>query len=145
MRRLSFLALACLIGGVALLAYGAAVGQVQGYLVLIFPVLTGSGPLPLAGIALLVLGIVLGFLSFARSPLEVPGGPQPAARSASSPSSPPTPAPGPSKPFGGVVFLGPIPIVFGSDARMSKYMLVLAAVVTALLLAFFFLFLFVRP
>ena len=144
MRRLSLLALAFLIGGVALLAYGAAVGQGQVYLVLIFPIVNATGPIAWAGIALIVLGFAVGFLSLARSPLAVPAESPPAAGSAPSSSSPPTPAT-PAKRFGGVVFLGPLPIVFGSDAKMSKYMLVLAVAVTVLLLAFFFLVLFVRP
>jgi len=142
MRRLSLLALACLIGGVALLAYGASVGQGQVYLVFIVPVFTGSGPIPFAGIALIMLGFVLGFLSLARMPLVASESPASAPESASSPSAPPTSAP--AKRFGGVVFLGPFPIVFGSDAKMSKYMLVLAVAMTVLLLAFFFLVL-VKP
>jgi uncharacterized protein (TIGR00304 family) len=117
--RLSLLALACLIGGVALLAYGVSVGQGQVYLVFIVPVFTGSGPIPFAGLA--------------RMPLAALEGPA---------SAPQTSAP--AKRFGGVVFLGPFPIVFGSDVTMSKYMLVLAVAMTVLLLAFFFLVL-VKP
>lgn len=143
MRRLSLLALACLIGGVALLAYSAAVGQVQGYLVLIFPVFTGSGPISLAGMGLIILGFVLGFFSLSRVPLAAPEESPPTGRPAPVPSAP-SRAP-PTRRFGGVVFLGPLPVVFGSDAKMSKYMLVLAVAVTLLLLAFFFLVLFVRP
>jgi len=140
MRRLSLLALACLIGGVALLAYGASVGQGQVYLVFIVPVFTGSGPIPFAGIALIMLGFVLGFLSLARMPLAAEG-PAPPAEPSPTASAPPTT---PAKRFGGVVFLGPFPVVFGSDKTMSKYMLVLAVVMTVLLLAFFFLVL-VKP
>ena len=35
---------------------------------------------------------------------------------------------------GGVVFIGPIPIVFGSSERVAKYMLVLAFAVSLVLL-----------
>ena len=35
---------------------------------------------------------------------------------------------------GAVVFIGPIPIVFGSNKRVAKWMIVLAVVVAALLL-----------
>jgi len=140
MRRLSTLALACLVGGVALLTYGASVGQGQVYLVFIVPVFTGSGPIPFAGIALIMLGFVLGFLSLARIPLAAEG-PAPPAEPSPTASAPPT---APAKRFGGVVFLGPFPVVFGSDKTMSKYMLVLAVAMTVLLLAFFFLVL-VKP
>ena len=140
MRRLSLLALACILGGGALVAYGAALGQGQVYLVFIVPVFTGSGPIPFAGIALIMLGFVLGFLSLARMPLAADG----LAPPAEPVTSASTPLAAPAKRFGGVVFLGPFPVVFGSDKTMSKYMLVLAVAMTVLLLAFFFLVL-VKP
>lgn len=138
MRRPALLALASFVAGIALLSYSVAIGESRLYLVLIFPVVAGSGSLGLAGILLVVAAIFLGFLSFARSAL----GGIVVAEEEEQPSPPS--APGPSEEprktkFGGVVFLGPIPIVFGSDARVSNLMLVLAVAMTILLLAFFFL------
>lgn len=133
MRSFALLALAALIGGVALLAYSAAVGQGQVHLVLIFPVFTGTGLLPFLGMLLIFAAFFLGFWAFATQPsagLPQPVGPVP---------PPPSPPPAPARRFGGVVFLGPFPIIFGSDAKMAKYMLVLGIALTVLLLAFFFL------
>src|SRR5213594_2906500 len=139
MRRISVLTLACLIGGFLVLAYGVLIGEARVYFVLVLPVIVGSGITAFAGAILLMMGFALGFLGLARfslpemtpeTPAESPPASQPAA---------------PAKRFGGVVFLGPIPIVFGSDPKMSKYMLVLASVVTVLLIAFVLLILFARP
>lgn len=141
MRPLTLLALALLAGGVALLGYSVATGESQVHLVLIFPVVTGAGIVAFTGILLVAVGMFLGFFSIA-GPSLVPEAP-----------APPPPAPGPQAPkaaapakrFGGVVFLGPVPIVFGSDVRVSKAMLVLAIALTVLLLVFFFLVLSARP
>ena len=131
---LGWLALAAFAGGLALLGYSVAVGESQAHLVLIFPVVTGGGAVGLAGMGLIFLAMIIGFLSFARlSPRPVS-----TAEGAGAPQPPPPPAT-PATKFGGVVFLGPIPIVFGSSPTVSKVMLALAVVMTILLLAFFFL------
>lgn len=142
MRRLSLVALLCLFGGVALLAYGAATGEGQVTLFIIFPVFTGTGLAPLAGMLLIVAAMFLWFASFAGFPAKPAAGPETPA-----PSTPPSAAPAaaPPRKFGGVVFLGPIPVVFGSDARVSKWMLVLAVIMTLVLLTFFFLVLTLPP
>jgi len=133
-KHLGWIALAVFAGGLALLGFSVAVGESQVHLVLIFPVVTGGGAAGLAGIGLVFLAMALGFLSFARlSPIPVPK-----AESAGAPQPPPAPVT-PATKFGGVVFLGPIPIVFGSSPTISKVMLALAVVMTVLLLAFFLL------
>lgn len=136
MRGVRWLALAAFAGGLILLGYSVATGESQVHLVLIFPVVTGGGALGLLGIALVFLAMLAGFLSFARLPLDPTSG----AESATTPEPTQSPA-APRSKFGGVVFLGPIPIVFGSSPAVSKLMLALAVAMTILLLAFFFLFL----
>lgn len=133
MKHLGWIALIVFGCGVSLLGYSVAIGESQVHLVLLFPVVTGGGAIGLAGMALVFLAMFLGFFSFARipstpTPAEVPPGPT---------HTPAPPAP-PAK-FGGVVFVGPIPIVFGSSPTISKFMLAAAVVMTILLLAFFFL------
>jgi len=136
MRRLSLLALASLVGGIALLGYGAATGQ--GKVVLIFPVF--EGPVPFVGGLLIMLAMFLWFLSVARSGVPWPAGPSEAVT-----PSPPTPAAAPPAKAGGVVFLGPFPIVFGSDPKVAKAMLILGIVLAGLLLLVFLLMYSVRP
>jgi len=78
----------------------------------------------------LVAGFAASFfaLPFRAEPEAVvpPTGPSPPAQA---------PAATPSRRWGGVVFLGPIPIVFGSDARMTRTMLLLGIVLFLALLA----------
>lgn len=131
MRRLTVLALLALVGGFALLGYSAAIGEGRVALFLIFPFFTGSGIASFAGMVLVMLGLFLGFLSMAGFGL-------PGAESVSPPAVAPSTTPAsPAKKFGGVVLLGPVPIVFGSDRRVTTAMLVLAIVLTILLVLFF--------
>lgn len=132
MRWLRWFTLATFAAGVALLGYSVAVGESAVHLVLVFPVVTGAGAIGLAGIGFVFLAMFLGFLSFAYPPSA------PVAQTAApaTPGSPPGPVTRAPR-FGGVVFLGPLPIVFGSSPKISKVMLVLAVVMTILLLAFF--------
>ena len=134
MRLLPLIAAAAFAGGVALLAYSAATGEGQVALFLIFPVFTGTGLVPFAGMLLIMLGFFLGFVSLASRfmPASEDAVMPAASQSAPSPASP-------SKKFGGVVFLGPVPIVFGSDRKISTAMLVLGIALTILLALFFFL------
>ncbi len=135
MRKLTALALIALAAGIALLGYSVATGESQVHLFLIFPVFTGTGVFAFLGIVLIAVAMFVGFFSFAGATL-VPSGPPP--KTAAPPAQAPQAAP-PARKFGGVVFLGPIPIVFGSDARVSKWMLILGIALTVLLIAFFFL------
>ena len=137
MRRLSLLAIASLLGGVALLGYGAATGQAK--VVLIFPVF--EGPVPFVGGLLIMLAMFLWFLSTAREAV-----PWPAESTTGAPTPPPTPvAPTPTARAGGVVFLGPFPIVFGSDPKVARAMLILGIVLAVLLLLVFLLMYGLRP
>lgn len=133
MRRLTAIAIGVLAAGIGLLGYSVGRGESEFHLVLIFPVLTGSGLFGFAGVLLLIAGMFLGFASFAGIPWRFPPAP-------SAPSPAPTPPTGPGAPpkrFGGLVFVGPIPIVFGSDPQVSKAMLAVAVAVTIILIVFF--------
>jgi len=136
-RRLSLLALASLFGGIALLGYGAATGQAR--VILIFPVF--EGVVPVVGGLLIMLAMFLWFLSAARTGVSWPTDSGEAV-----PTSPPAPvAPAPAAKAGGVVFLGPFPIVFGSDPRIAKAMLILGIILAVILLAVFLLMYSVQP
>jgi uncharacterized protein (TIGR00304 family) len=137
------LGLLMLASGIALLAFAVASGDASLHLVVIIPVISGTGPAFVAGTLLLMAGLMatLGghsLRSFERmEALEVPhagpaeGGPRPPA----------TGAPAGGAEFGGVVFIGPIPIVFGRGQRAGRWMLV-ASVVFGILLVVFLLGLF---
>lgn len=138
MRRLSVVAIGLIALGVVLLAYTIYTGQASGYIFVVIPVFASSSPYALAGMLSLFAGIFLLFYSVA-SPitLEQPGArPSKAPQAGASATAPPTGG----KKFGGVVFLGPIPIVFGSDKKVAKWMLLLAIVLVILLIIAFLFF-----
>jgi uncharacterized protein (TIGR00304 family) len=136
MRHVRLLGLALLIAGVALIAASVATGQGQVYLLLFIPVYVGTGALGMLGILVLFSGFFLATLGSAWRGVPVPAAPAP--DSASSPESiaPPSPA-GPPARYGGVIMLGPIPIVFGSDARIAKWMMILGLILAGFVIASF--------
>lgn len=107
--------------GLVALALGFLENQATLSLFVIFPIVTATGPWSILGIVLMIVGFFVFFLTGAV-PLESPP--------STTPPSPSSPAPIPSSPppsrrWGGVVFLGPIPVVFGSDPRVTQWMLIL--------------------
>lgn len=107
-------------GALALLGLAGVVaagvrGELTFHLFVIFPVVTGTGPFAAAGVVLLMAAAVAAFASAARRVPDAPPG-EPAAR------------------HGGVVLLGPIPFVWGSDRGMARGLLVLAVVLAVIVL-----------
>ncbi|HEX9341434.1 MAG TPA: DUF131 domain-containing protein [Thermoplasmata archaeon] len=118
-----------LVAGLACLGLAVARGEAAVSLVVVFPLVTGSGPLTLAGILLTFLGFFATFLFWPGRPVEIvaPEGSSAAAEDSSGPA--------PTRRWGGVVFLGPFPIVFGSDPRMTRMMLLVGILLFVALLA----------
>jgi len=118
--------LALLIGGIAALAWALLSGEAEIALVLIFPVIYGAGGIAALGILMLFAGLVLLSLSlsFAASREESAG-----QRCA---------GPEERREFGGVVLIGPIPIVFGSARALkgSRALIALAILSTIALVLF---------
>lgn len=119
-------------------------GEAEFYLVIIIPVITGTGPVFAAGALLFFFGIMLlmfawslrsATAAYAEEP-AAPRDPQPQGqRPRGQPQGQPAPRSGVE--FGGVVFIGPIPITFGSGPKMGRLMLVAAIVMAVLMIAFF--------
>ena len=105
---------AFLLLGVVLLAEAVATGQASLSVVLIVPVVSGSSPTLLGGVASLLLGIFLLPLSFGDGG---EGDAPPAPTPASAPGG--AAAPVGEGGSGGLVLIGPVPIFFGSWARTS--------------------------
>ncbi len=128
--------MATFLGGVALIAAAVALGQGQVFLFLIFPGVVSSSPLALVGFLLIFLSFILGFLTVARGlPLEEIRRPEPAPPQGAYPP----PVVEKRRSLGGIIFLGPIPVVFGSSRRVTTIMLVLGLAITILLVILFFL------
>ena len=121
-------ALALLAAGIALIAVAVAQGGAQVHLVVIVPVVTGTSPVAFGGVLLIMAALVLGFVAVANR--QAPASPEEVAPPKPSPSSP-------SVSTGGVVFIGPFPVVFGSNPRLARTMLLLAVIVAVVLVAFY--------
>ncbi len=141
MNKLKLAALGLIVIGIVVLAVGAINGDGEFIILLFIPVYRGTGPYALGGGLLIFLGIVVGliylFKTYVPAPYQEPAG---ASRSPGSTQG----APHASSPrHGGVVFLGPIPIVWGSDARTTLYTIIIGIIiVTAVLVAIFLYFIF---
>ena len=121
---------ATLAAGLAVLGWAVARGEARLYLVLVVPVIVGTGPLAFLGFLLVFLGFALTFFFW---PFRfAPSSPPAIVPSRVLPESPPQEGAPPdasrSRRWGGVVFLGPIPLVFGSDPQMTRRMLILGAI-----------------
>ena len=125
MNGLKTAALAALLGGVGLLLYGLAEGSVRLSLFLIVPVLHGSGLVATLGILLLVAAMLLWFAGSVRDMGARMGGFEPAAPEHGAPARV-------ERRSGGMVLLGPIPIVWGSDRGVRKWLVVAGVVMLAL-------------
>jgi len=116
--------------GVALIASAVATGEAEVSLILIFPLISGSGGLFMLGTVLIIFSFVIGFALLAMGQLEVqqamlgpgPGGTARERR------------PRTEKKYGGVVLVGPVPVAFGSDRTMALAMLVVGIVMAVVLL-----------
>lgn len=113
-------ALACFVLGVGTLVYAGVRGELRVGLFLVVPFVVGTGPWGALGMLLLMAAAVLGVLGAARGMGAM--APDEAGERRVERRS------------GGVVLLGPIPIVWGSDRRSLAWMI--AAGVALLVLAF---------
>ena len=116
--------------GVALIAAAVATGEAEVSLILIFPLISGSGGLFVLGTVLIIFSFVIGFAFLAMGQLEVQQamlGPRPVGPARVG-------LPKTEKKYGGVVLVGPIPVAFGSDRTIALAMLVVGIVMAVVLL-----------
>jgi uncharacterized protein (TIGR00304 family) len=105
------------VSGIACIAAAAVGGEVDVRLFLIFPVFSGSSWLFILGTLLIVLSFFVGFAMIAIGGTE-------ADRSQPGSVEPRSPATTQRKTtYGGMVLVGPIPIVFASSRNMAIFML----------------------
>lgn len=127
----TLLPIAMFAGGIGAIAASVATGQAEISLFIIFPVFTGSSWLFVLGTLLIILSFIVGFALLAMG-RAVAGIGQLAAE-------PPGQRVGeterPRTSYGGVIFIGPVPIAFGSSRSMALAMLVIGVVAFVVLLA----------
>ena len=121
-RSLSFI---CLLVGIFFFAFGFYKGNVEGGIVLIFPYIAGTGIYALLGLIFFILSFFLLIYSFKKDMVfyeEIEDE---------------TEKKKPSVKGGGVVLIGPIPIVFGSNWKIALLLMIVAIII--ILISFFLL------
>lgn len=116
--------------GVALIALAVTSGEAEVSLILIFPLVSGSGGLFMLGTVLIVFSFVVGFAMLAMGQLEA----QQAMLGQAGGARPHEGQPRTDRKYGGVVLIGPIPVAFGSDKTIALVMLVAGIVMAIVLL-----------
>ena len=120
-------------GGICLIAVSVATGEADLSLVVVFPVISGTGGVFLLGMLLTVAGLLLGFALMVMGKTEWADHQEPARTDESGPHQ----ARGEKREvrYGGVVLIGPIPVAFGSNMRMAMTMLVVGIIIAIVILA----------
>jgi uncharacterized protein (TIGR00304 family) len=119
------------VSGLGLVVASVATGEAELSLLVVFPVVSGSGALFLLGAVLIVASFLIGFLWLAT-------GYMPAPRYDDGTAAPGESVGGGAK-YGGVVLIGPVPIVFGSTRSMALAILAVGIVTAVVLLGLVFL------
>jgi len=118
MNKFHILSLLCLICGVVSFAFGIISGDIETGVVVVFPFLFGSGIFAFLGFIFVFIGILLFMFGFGsisvNQDFEKMGDESFEPRKKTSVKG------------GGVVLIGPIPIVFGSNWKIAVLLIVLA-------------------
>jgi len=128
LRFLRLLGPAIVLVGLLVLAVAVQRGEASVYLVIVVPIVAGSGPIAFLAILLVFVGFFITFLLWPSRQVA------PSDQALESVQLPTDMAKAPRR-WGGVVFLGPIPLVFGSDPRMTRAMLLVGVILFLALLA----------
>ncbi|MBS3777925.1 MAG: DUF131 domain-containing protein [Candidatus Thermoplasmatota archaeon] len=129
-----FIPLILFILGLVFLGYGIFIGEISFGLAVFIPFIISSGVFGFAGIGCLFLSILSLFFILPRltwnqyqqdSSLEYED------KSFSEPTSSEK-----KTKIGGVIFLGPIPIVFGSNKKITKAMILVSIIILIIMLVF---------
>jgi uncharacterized protein (TIGR00304 family) len=149
-----WIGLALLVAGALLIALAIRLGEAQFALVIFIPVIYGSSGYLALGALLIFVGfflLLMGYFEpvsvsaeelgfFERKPQNLPPGPAAGGQGGQQADSRGK-TQGAS--YGGFLFIGPVPVVFGSRAEWFPY-IVLLAVVTAIVFILFAVLLFLR-
>lgn len=104
------IACAMLCAGIFLLIFAYLAGDVEAGLFVIFPFIYGSGPLAFAGVLLIVISLLIFMVSLIPHEATV---------------APPD-EPRVEKKTGGILLIGPIPVIFATDTDMAKLLVAIA-------------------
>jgi uncharacterized protein (TIGR00304 family) len=142
MNRFLAIAIMLLIGGIALLGFSVAEGESSAGLFVIFPVLIGSGIWAFLGMMCIMGALIFGFMGigarFAGFGDFDESEPRDQQRQGQGQGQGQKRRTSPAVKGGGVVLIGPIPIIFGSDTRLTIVLVILAIIMMFAMMFFFF-------
>jgi uncharacterized protein (TIGR00304 family) len=118
MNRFHILSLICLILGIIFFSLGFYSGDTEAGIFIIFPFISGSGVYLLLGFIFIFTAIILYSFGFMRNITSYD----------SDDVDPENPEKKPSMKVGGVVLIGPIPLVFGSNWKIALALMVVAII-----------------
>ena len=140
MNRFLAIAILLLFCGIALLGFSVAEGESSAGVFVVFPVLIGSGIWAFLGMMCIMGALIFGFMGFGARlagfgdfDSSEPGEPQRQGQG-------PRQRTGPAVRGGGVVFIGPLPIIFGSDTKLTIVLVILAIIMMVVMMFFLFYF-----
>jgi len=125
MNRFHFLSLVCFILGIAFFVVGFLTGEAEGGIFIVFPFIVGSGFFPLLGFIFIFIAIFSFMFRFTTSK-------EPDENQIKNEELQPKKKT--SVKGGGVVLIGPIPIVFGSNWKIVIVLMIIALI---LIITFF--------
>ncbi|MCK5548041.1 MAG: DUF131 domain-containing protein, partial [Thermoplasmata archaeon] len=128
--------LALLVLGFLLLAYSVIEGTGEIHWVLFIPVFTATGIFAFLGTVSMIIAFLLFFLIYAREFADSTGTGRESPSRATAGRPPSSQAPAVDKKFGGVVLIGPIPLIFGSDPKLTIVIVALAIVLMIVVFLF---------
>ena len=131
MKKWLFLPIIFFIFGLVFLAYGILIGEVKVGIAVFIPFVMSNGPFGFLGIICLFFSMLSLFLIFPKLYLgsyhQTEDNYELRESHFSSKETLRT---------GGVIFLGPIPIVFGSNKRITRYMILASIIILILILIY---------
>ncbi len=136
MNRYLGLAIVLVICGIVLLGYSVASGEGTAGVVIFIPVFYGSGLFAFLGVLCIMMGLILGFFGIAKGLGETREFEDFRDQQSPRPAGPRTQK---SIKGGGVVLIGPIPVIFGSDAKTAIVLVVLAIILIIAVALLFYL------
>lgn len=122
MNRFHILSLICLVLGIVFFSLGFFAGEAEAGVFIIFPFISGSGVFPLLGFIFIFISIILYSFGFMRNITSYDSDDVTSEKKTSVKG-------------GGVVLVGPIPIVFGSNWKIALVLMVVAILI--IIISFF--------
>jgi len=117
------LALLCLLSALGLFGYAASTGEASVGIFFIVPYIVGSGLASFLGMLFIMAALILFMLSFSVPPYQSNNAGQISHRKSG---------------FGGVILIGPVPIIFGSDIKMTILSAILSIFIVLVLFWLFY-------